>query len=102
MAHFLKGALGLELEASIPIPRAPLAQFDCPGAAINSESLICAGWMTNRGCASICGFYDDRQSRHVRAHVMWLAWCLPPDTRHRGWWRCDRNRPNEWTKGRGY
>lgn len=92
LAHFLKGALGLELEASIPMT----------GGAVVPESQTCAAWLTDRGIARICGSYDTGHSHRIRAHVLWLAWWLPLDTHHQGWWRCDRIRFNEWTKGRGF
>ena len=98
LAHFVEGALGLNLPASKT--RAD-DQFEHPGSAGNYGPAVCVSWETNLGIAKICGVYDSAQSLRVCAHVLWLAWWLPSDIHHEGWWRCDQKRLHEWTKGRG-
>jgi len=100
LAHFVEGALGLNLPASKLIASAN-DQFEYPSSASNFGPAVCVSWQTNRGTVRICGVYDSVQSLCICAHVLWLAWWLPSDIHHEGWWRCDQKRLNEWTKGRG-
>jgi hypothetical protein len=100
LTHFVEGALGLDLPASQPTANAS-AHFECPDNGSNRGHAVCVSWRTDRGTARICGVYDSTQSLRIRAHVLWLAWWLPSDIHHEGWWRCDQKRLNEWTKGRG-
>jgi hypothetical protein len=102
LAHFLEGALGLVLQGSLPSTSVTHGQFEYPSCGSNSGRPVCAVWQSDRGIARICGVYDSSQSQSIRAHVLWLAWWLPSDIHHKGWWRCDQNRLNEWTKGRGH
>ncbi len=100
LAHFVEGALGLNLSGSKLVASAN-DQFQYPSSASNFGPGVCVTWQTTRGTARICGVYDSALSLRICAHVLWLAWWLPSDIHHEGWWRCDQKRLNEWTKGRG-
>jgi hypothetical protein len=100
LEHFLIGALGLTLGAAIREPSAmPRPNRTSPSTHGNPPAW--AAWKTDRGVIKICGAYDDLQSQRLDAHVLYLEWWPAAGMHHEGWWRCDRNRPREWTKGYG-
>ena len=100
LEHFLIGALGLALGAAI---REPIAMPgpNSAGSSAHSKPLAWAAWKTDWGVVKICGAYDDLQSQRLGAHVVYLEWWPAAGGHHEGWWRCDRRRPREWTKGHG-
>ena len=62
---------------------------------------IWTAWVTDEGPMIAWGNYDQEQSRRVRAHVLFVEWCLPPSEHHASWWYCYASRPKEWICGRG-
>ena len=100
LEHFLIGALGLTLGTAIREPIAmPRPNHAAPSA--HSKPPGWAAWKTDRGVVKICGAYDELQSQRLDAHVLYLEWWPAAGVHHEGWWRCDRRRPREWTKGYG-
>jgi hypothetical protein len=100
LEHFLIGALGLTLGAAIRETIAmPRPHRTAPSA--RSAPAAWVAWKTDRGVVKICGAYDDVQSQGLDAHVVYLEWWPAAGVHHEGWWRCDRRRPREWTKGYG-
>jgi hypothetical protein len=100
LEHFLTGALGLTLAAAIRETSA----MPTPHRAAPSERRpppAWAAWETDRGVIKICGVYDEVQSQRLDAHVLYLEWWPAAGVHHEGWWRCDRRRPREWTRGYG-
>ena len=98
LGDFLVGALGLTLGAAI---RDPMAKPNHTAPSAHGKQPAWAAWKTDQGVVKICGAYDDRQSQRLDAHVVYLEWWPAAGGHHEGWWRCDRRRPREWTKGHG-
>jgi hypothetical protein len=58
-------------------------------------------WSTERGPMVAWGTYDGDGSRRLMTHLLYIEWFVPPGEYHAAWWRCDPNRPMDWTLGRG-
>ena len=100
MEYFIADALGLTLEARVPViglrPAAHGGRLKRSG-----RTPVWAHWHTDRGSVTACGRYDHAQSRCVEAHVLWIVWWIAPHEHHEGWWHCYPKRPREWIKGIG-
>jgi hypothetical protein len=62
---------------------------------------IWTAWVVSDGHMVAWGEHDQVQSRRIRAHVLYIEWCLPPAQHHASWWYCYATRPLEWICGRG-
>ena len=100
LGHFFVGAVGLRLLAPIT-DTATVRRRGAPQIAADCEPPVWAAWTTNAGRLCACGSYDRMQSQQLRMHVLLIEWWLPSGVHHVSWWRCDRYRPLEWTRGRG-
>jgi hypothetical protein len=101
LKHFFVGAMGLRLLAPIGETEAIRARLTAPQIAAGCEPPVWAAWTTDAGRLCAFGSYDHTRSQHLRMHVLLIEWWLPPDVHNVSWWRCDRHRPMEWTRGRG-
>jgi hypothetical protein len=101
LENFLSGALGRELhERIVEMEKLPNRHRERLEAL--AEAVIWVAWVTDLGVVSATGRYDPEQSRRTDSHVLLIESWIPPDTHHTSWWRCDPQRPTEWTAGRGY
>ena len=101
LEHFFVGAMGLRLGAPIGETAAIRARFPAPQVAAGCEPPVWAAWTTDAGRLCAFGSYDYAQSQNLSMHVLLIEWWLPSGKHHVSWWRCDRHRPREWTRGRG-
>jgi hypothetical protein len=101
LTHFFISARGLRLLAPIDDIAAIRARLTAPQIVANSEPPVWAAWTTDAGRLCACGSYDHAQSQRLCAHVLLIEWWLPPDAHYVSWWRCDPQRLQDWTRGRG-
>jgi hypothetical protein len=105
LAHFLIGALGLNLDTAIRevchLPARKRTATICRTSHADIDASVCAAWRTDKGIVSVCGAYDRARSQRMGAHVVYIEWWIAPDTHYEGWWYCCIKRPREWTVGRG-
>jgi len=101
LTSFMSAALGLEMEQRIEqlerLPTGYRERFE----GISEEGAPWVAWATGLGVIAATGRYDHERSLLISAHVVLIEWWIPPNTHHESWWRADRDRPREWTAGRG-
>jgi hypothetical protein len=98
---FLRGTQAVELRTRIMDLKELPDWFRTHIEGAQKLGRIWTAWSTDEGHMIAWGDYDDEQSRRVRAHVLFVEWCLPPAEQHASWWYCYAKRPKEWICGRG-
>jgi hypothetical protein len=101
LTHFFISARGLRLLAPIGDIAAIQARLTAPQVAADSEPAVWAAWTTDIGRLCARGSYDYAQSQRLSVHVLLIEWWLAPDVHYVSWWRCDPQRLQDWTRGRG-
>ena len=98
---FVTAGLGLTLALRIEdVSQLPELRIE-PTCRSQGSERICAAWHTAEGRVTICATYHSGHSQHMKAHVLWLEWWIPPDIHHEGWWRVEPGWPRDWIKGHG-
>lgn len=98
---FLAGTQAVELRTAIKDLKALPVWFRAHLERAEGLGRIWTAWSTDEGHMIAWGDYDQEQSKRIRAHVLFVKWCLPPAEHHASWWYCYGKRPREWICGRG-